>query len=157
MVSSAHRPRVLHDAFLAGIVPVQDLPELIAFAWLHDDSPTSEVTESDWLQIFATVGFFSYPGQHGRPMTSVTLYRATCADRLLRMSWTGSQDLAIVLGRRHARHGSVAVYKVAVEPDHVLAFLGRHDEGWTVVVPPDGLAAIEYVEDVPAVVPLTCH
>lgn len=32
MVSGAHRPRVLHDAFVAGSVPVQDPPELIAFA-----------------------------------------------------------------------------------------------------------------------------
>lgn len=149
MVSSAHRPRVLRDAFRAGRVPVEDLPELIAFARLHDDSPTSDVSEADWLRIFATVRFFSYPGRRSRPTASVTLYRATSAERQRRMSWTADRDLAVVLGRRHTWHAPAALYQVTVEPDHILAFLGRPDEGWTVVTHPAGLMYIRYLEELP--------
>ena len=61
MSASAQRPRVLYAAFLAGRAPVADLPGLIAFAWLRDDSPTSDLSEGEWLQIYAAAGFFSYP------------------------------------------------------------------------------------------------
>jgi hypothetical protein len=61
MSPSAQRPRVLLDAWRAGRIPAQDMPELIAFAWLHDDSPTSDISEADWLETFAATGFFSWP------------------------------------------------------------------------------------------------
>jgi hypothetical protein len=53
MSTSGQRPRVLRDAVWAGRVPAGDLPELIAFAWLRDDSPTAEVSEADWLEILS--------------------------------------------------------------------------------------------------------
>lgn len=76
MMPSAQRPRVLRDAIRAGCVPVEDLPELIACAWLRDDSPTSDITESDWTEIFKTARFFSYPLGRSRPASAITVYRA---------------------------------------------------------------------------------
>ena len=61
MSPSGQRPRLLRDAVRAAQVPDDDLPELIAFAWLCDDSPTNDITEADWLEIFAASGFFSHP------------------------------------------------------------------------------------------------
>jgi hypothetical protein len=127
-------------------VPVEDLPELIACAWLRDDSPTSDITESDWTEIFKTARFFSYPLGRSRPASAITVYRGTTADRLHRMSWAESRDVACQLGRRHAWHGTAALYSATVEPTGLLALLGRPDEGWTVVVDPSRLREIRRVE-----------
>jgi hypothetical protein len=43
---SGERPAVLLRAFQSGTIPSGDLPELIAFAWTRDDSPTSGVSEA---------------------------------------------------------------------------------------------------------------
>jgi len=149
MMPSAQRPRVLLEATRAGRVPIEDLPELIAFSWLRDDSPTSDVTESDWKKIFETVGFFSYPPGRNRPTSAITVYRGTTADRLHRMSWAEERSVALLLGRRHAWHGLSGLYSASTEPTGVLAFLGRQGEGWTVVVDTAGLKDIQLVERLP--------
>jgi hypothetical protein len=98
MMPSAQRPRVLLDATRAGRMPVEDLPELITFAWLHDDSPTSDIAESEWLEIFETAGFFSYPQSRSRPASGITVYRGATADRLCRMSWADDRSVGCMLG-----------------------------------------------------------
>jgi hypothetical protein len=149
MSPSAQRPRVLHSAFRAGRVPVGDLPELIAFAWLRDDSPTSDLGEAEWLEIYAAIGFFSYPEGRTRPSEAITLYRGASADRLNRMSWTDDRQVAVMLGTRHAWYKPAALYEATVTPDAILAFLGRQGEGWTVVVNPAGLADIRLLDQLP--------
>jgi hypothetical protein len=95
----------LRDAVRAGRIPASYLPEIIANIWTWDDSPTSDLGEADWLEIFHAVGFFSYPplvvrqpdGTRvplARPSSAVTLYRGSLADRMRRMSWTCERDLA---------------------------------------------------------------
>lgn len=151
MSPSAQRPRVLRDAFRVGRIPAGDLPELIAFAWTRDDSPTSDISETDWLEIFRHTGFFSYPPvSAGRPTSAVTLFRASTADRLRRMSWTAERHMAELLGKRHAWHGNAALYTATVLPDAILAYLERQGEGWTVVVDPAGLTGIDRLHDIPA-------
>jgi hypothetical protein len=146
MSPSGQRPRVLLNAFQAGRVPLADLPELIAFAWLRDDSPTSDISEAEWLQIYAASGFFSYPAVRSRPACAVTLYRGTSADRLRRMSWADDRRVAAMLGTRHAWHMPAALYQATVMPEAILAFLGRQGEGWTVIVNPAGLDDISVLE-----------
>lgn len=93
MSGSGSRPRVLRDAFRADEVPAADLPELIAFAWTRDDSPTSDISEADWLEIFRLAGFFTFPPLSvGRPGGAVTLYRASTAERVRRMSWASDRS-----------------------------------------------------------------
>jgi hypothetical protein len=71
MSTSGQRPRVLRDAVHTDQVPTEDLPELIAFAWLREDSPTADISEADWLEVFATAGFFYYPpGRRRQPARS---------------------------------------------------------------------------------------
>ena len=53
---SGERPVVLLRAFQSGTIPSGDLPELIAFAWTCDDSPTSGATEAAWIEIFERAG-----------------------------------------------------------------------------------------------------
>jgi hypothetical protein len=125
------------------------LPELITFAWLRDDSPTAEVSEADWLEIFAATGFFSYPAGRHRPTSAVNLFRGARADRRLGMSWAEDRDLAIMLGRRHAWHGQAALYVATVRPSAVLAYLWRAGEGWTVVINPAGVEEISLAEEIP--------
>lgn len=61
-VLSAEVPaRVLYKAVRAGKVRASDLPEMIASVWTRDDSPTTGLSEADWVEIFHAVGFFSYP------------------------------------------------------------------------------------------------
>jgi hypothetical protein len=61
-INAAKYPsRALHDAFMAGMIPIGDLPEIIANIWTRDDSPTSSAGEADWLEVFRRVGFFSWP------------------------------------------------------------------------------------------------
>lgn len=157
---SAQRPRVLLDAIRGGRVPTEDLPELIAFAWLRDDSPTSDITESDWTEIFEASGFVSYPQARSRPTSAVTVYRGATTDRLLRMSWADDSNVARLLGRRHAWYGEAGLYSAVAEPGAVLAFLGREGEGWTVVVDVARLKDIQLIERLPdphPVAPLACH
>ena len=150
MPGSGSRPRVLRDAFRAGEVPVADLPELIAFAWTRDDSPTSDISEADWLEIFRHAGFFTFPPlSAGRPDGAVTLYRASTAERARRMSWAPDRSMADLLGRRHAWHGATALYRATIAPDAILAYLERRGEGWTIVVDPAGIMEIERETNIP--------
>ncbi len=151
MSQSGERPRVLRDAFMKGRVPSGDLPELIAFAWTRDDSPTSDISEADWLEIFRHTGFFSFPPiSHGRPTGAVMLYRGSTAARVRHMSWTAERTMAELLGRRHTRYSATAIYKATVSPNEVVAYLERRGEGWTVVIDPAGLTNIERLEEIPA-------
>jgi len=88
MSTRGRRPRVLRDAVHTNRVPTEDLAELIAFAWPRDDSPTADISETDWLDIFATARFFSYPPGRHRPTGPITLYRGARPDGRLRMSWS---------------------------------------------------------------------
>jgi hypothetical protein len=145
---SGERPVVLLRAFQSGTIPSGDLPELIAFAWTRDDSPTSGVTEAAWIEIFERAGFFTYPPvSTGRPASPLTLYRGSTADRVTRMSWTADPDTAVQLGTRHARYGRAWLYEATVRPDAVLAYLERRGEGWTVVINPAGLSQVKRREE----------
>lgn len=151
--------QALRDAFTAGRIPIGDLPEITANIWTRDDSPTSGISEADWLEVFRRAGFFSWPplivrqadgtAVPFRPTSALTLYRGSTADRSRRMSWSVDRAMAEELGRRHSPYGTAALYKSTVAPDMVLAYLERRDDrGWTIVAGPAGLTAIETLEDI---------
>jgi hypothetical protein len=145
---SGERPAVLLRAFQSGAIPSGDLPELIAFAWTHDDSPASGVSQAEWIEVFECAGFFTYPPvRTGRPASPVTVYRGSTAERAARMSWTADQNMAVELGARHTRYGRTWLYEATVRPDAVLAYLERRGEGWTVVINPAGLSQIKRGEE----------
>jgi hypothetical protein len=145
---SGERPAVLLHAFRSGTIPSGDLPELIAFAWTRDDSPTSDVSQAAWIKVFDRAGFFTYPPvSTGRPTSPVTLYRGSTAERLTRMSWTADRNMAVELGARHTRYGSTWLYEATVRPDAILAYLERRGEGWTVIINPTGLSKIKRSEE----------
>jgi len=151
ILPSRQRPRLLIDAFKAGRISLADAPELIHFAWTYDDSPTSDVGEPAWLELFEHAGFFTYPPvQVSRPASPVTLYRGTTTDRVRRMSWALERDVAANAGRRHTGYGTTSMYKATVQPETLLAYLHRPDEGWTVVVNPAGLTQIERLAALPS-------
>jgi hypothetical protein len=158
--ASGQPPLTLRDAVRAGRIPASDLPEIIANLWTWDDSPTSDLGETGWLEIFRAARFFSYPplmvrqpdGTRvplARPSSAVTLYRGSLPDRMRRMSWTSERDLAERLGRRHTPYGAAVLYKATVAANAILAYLERRAEGWTVVVDPAGLTSIERLGDIP--------
>jgi hypothetical protein len=112
-----------------------------------------------WVEIFRAAGFFSYPplavrqpdGSQvplGRPDAPATLYRGSSPERKRRMSWASEPSLAEELGARHARFGAAVLYKAAVAPEAILAYLERRDEGWTAVVDSAGLTNIEKLKDI---------
>jgi hypothetical protein len=159
--TSGHPPLALCDAVRASRITASDLPEIIANIWTWDDSPTSDLCEAGWLELFRAAGFFSYPPlvvrqpdgttiPLARPSSAVTLYRGSLADRVRRMSWTSERELAEQLGRRHTPYGAAVLYKAMVAPHTILAYLERRDEGWTVVVDPAGLTSIERIADIPS-------
>jgi hypothetical protein len=152
--------RALLDVVRADRLQLSDLPEIIANVWTRDDSPTSDLSEAGWLEIFRAAGFFCYPplavrspdgtrDPLGRPGTPVTLYRGSTAERQRRMSWAYEPAMAEQLGTRHAHHDAAVLYQATVAPDAILAYLERRDEGWTIVVHPAGLANIERLKDLP--------
>jgi hypothetical protein len=159
-ISTNRNPtRALRDAFRSDRIPICDLPEIIANIWTWDDSPTSDICEEDWVEIFRRVGFFSWPPlvvqqpdgtcTQFRPASVLMLYRGSTADRSRRMSWALDRAVAEELGRRHTRYGSTALYKTTVAHDMVLAYLERRDDwGWTIVIDPAGLSVIERLEDI---------
>jgi hypothetical protein len=104
-IRSTRRPaRALHDAVTAGHISLSDLPEIVANIWTWNDSPTSDLSEAGWLEIFRQIGFFSYPPlvvrESGgsrtalRPRSPLTLYRGSTAERLTRMSWATDRTVA---------------------------------------------------------------
>jgi hypothetical protein len=166
--ATGQRSRALRDAVQAGRIRAGDLPQIIADVWLWDDSPTSDLSEADWIQVFRTAGFFSYPpllsrrpdGSQApleRPGTPVTLYRGSTADRLRRMSWAWIPEPAELLGRRHAHYGAAALYSAIAAPVAVLGCLERRGEGWTIVVDPAGLTDFERIREIPGQVPQGMH
>jgi hypothetical protein len=157
--ASKHPPQALWDALQAAKVPVGDLPEMIANTWTWDDSPTSDLSEASWLEIFRAAGFFTYPplvvpqadGSRAplqRPRAPVTIYRGSTADRKCRMSWTSETAMADQLGARHKPYGAASLYKATVAPGAILAYLERRGEGWTIVIDPAELSGIERVRGV---------
>lgn len=155
---SGNPSRALFVAVRAGGIPPDDLPPIIADLWTRNDSPTADLSEEDWVEVFRAAGFFSYPPLVVRPVDSapvplqrpsraVTLYRGSTTDRACRMSWACDPSVARVLGARHARYGSAALYKVTVVPSAILAYLERQAEGWTVVVDPAALTSVEFAGD----------
>lgn len=157
--ASGNCPQALGDAIRAGSIAADDLPPVIADVWLWDDSPTSDLSETDWTQVFRKAGFFSYPplliqrpdGSQApleRPGTPVTLYRGSTADRLRRMSWAWIPEPAELLGRRHTHYGAAALYSAVAAPEAVLGCLERRGEGWTVVVDPAGLTDIKRIREI---------
>jgi hypothetical protein len=139
---------MLLRAFRSGTIPPGDLPELIAFAWTCGDSPTSGVSDAEWIEVFERAGFFTYPPvSTGRPASPVTIYRGSTAERANRMSWTADRNMAVELGARHTRYGRTWLYQAAVRPDAVLAYLERRGEGWTIVVNPGGLSQVKRREE----------
>jgi hypothetical protein len=161
---SGRGPQALLDALQAGRIAVGDLPPVIADIWLWDDSPTSDLSEADWIQVFRTAGFFSYPPLLSRrpdgsqaplepPGTPVTLYRGSTANRLRRMSWAWIPEPAELLGRRHAHYGAAALYSAVAAPDAVLGCLERRGEGWTIAVDPAGLTDIKRIREIRGQVP----
>jgi hypothetical protein len=160
-IRTGSQPSVaLRDAVKAGKIPANDLPEIIANLWTWDDSPTSDLGEADWLEIFRAAGFFSYPplvvrqpdgtrASLGRLSSTATVYRGSLAERMRRMSWTFQRELAEQLGKRHTPYGAAVLYKASVAPGAIPAYLERRGEGWTVVVDPSLLQEIERLTDIP--------
>lgn len=151
--------QALCEVVLSGKVRTTDLPEMIANVWTRDDSPTTFLSETDWVEVFRAVGFFSYPpltvrqsdGSRiplRRPVAPTTLYRGSSSERRGRMSWASEPSLAEKLGPRHAHFNAAALYKATVTPGAILAYRERRDEGWTVVVDPAGLMDIEKLREI---------
>jgi hypothetical protein len=126
IITDRQPSRALCDAVAAGRVPAEDLPEMIAYISTRDDSPTSGVSEADWLTVFRGAGFFSWPpvvvrkadgsADPLRPSSPVTLHRGSTAERSRRMSWSFDHAMAVELGRRHSPYGAAPLYKSTVTP-----------------------------------------
>ena len=69
--AARYQSQTLRDAFTAGRIPVGDLPEIVANIWTRDDSPTSGISEANWLAVFRQVGFFSWPPLLVRGLTGL--------------------------------------------------------------------------------------
>jgi hypothetical protein len=150
--------RALHNAVVAERIPAGDLPEIIANIWTRDDSPTTGLSESGWLDIFRVAGFFTYPplavrrpdgsrARLERPGAPVTLYRGSTADRMLRMSLASEPAMVEQIGIRHTLYDPAFLYQATAAPDAVLAYLERRAEGWTVVVDPARLTDVRLLRE----------
>jgi hypothetical protein len=77
--------RGLWAAVGADEIAPDDLPPIIADLWTYNDSPTADLHEEAWAEVFRAAGFFSYPPlvRTGdgppvpleRPGRAMTLYR----------------------------------------------------------------------------------
>lgn len=110
LATASDRPQLVASAVASRRIPSDDLPELIWFTWVHTDEPTRTLEEAVWRSIFKAAGFFSWPSDRERPLTPITVYRGSTVDRLRRMSWAESPEVARTLGQRHAWHAPAAVY-----------------------------------------------
>lgn len=154
LVLSSNQPaQALHAQFRGSRVAFADLQQIAAHIWTRTDSPTSDLGEDEWIEIFQALGFFSWPplitiapdGTQAplRPKSITTLYRGSTAERSRGMSWTSDRQVAEELGRRHLRYGVGMLYQAEAPPNAVLADLERRDDrGWTIVVDPDRLIDI---------------
>jgi hypothetical protein len=138
----SHNPTLLYEAFTDGI-DRDDLCRLLMDAWVYSDWPEDVLDSHGWLAMFRSAGFFSLPHEFAPPTKELTLFRAATKERSRRMSWTDNENLAKELGKRHSNYGDVVLFQTIVKPELILAYLGRNDEGWTVVVDPTGLVIEE--------------
>lgn len=138
--SNPNGPRVLYDAWTGHDILDADLQGLIPDVWLYNpaDQPEHVIGAAQWISMFERAGFISRPPQH-RPNTALRLFRGATESRSRGMSWTTTPEKADEFRRRHARHGSTAVFAATVLPQAMLAFLLRPGEGQEVVVNPQML------------------
>ena len=66
-IIQGRRAAVLYEGFLIEPLTDTDRREAIAQAWLWTDSPTAELGENRWLEMFNSVGFFSWPNTFAAP------------------------------------------------------------------------------------------
>jgi hypothetical protein len=130
-------------------VPTEDLPELIAFASLRDDSPTptsARPNDSKFsLELASSPTHLDDADQWARSPSTAEPVQIGDSGYL----GPETRDLALLLGRRHAWFSPAALYAATVGLSSVLAYLHRPGKGWTVVVDPAGIEKIWLVEQIP--------
>lgn len=139
-------PRILHDAWSAGLISDLDLRGLIPDTWLYVGWPERIIGSAKWVSMFRAAGFLSIPYGMPRPSGPLIVYRGASTERMAGMSWSEDISRADQFRQRHAWHAPTAIYRTVVAPDAVLALLERKGESPPeVVVDPDMLGGIQQV------------
>lgn len=134
-------PRALFVHFVEGHVPLAALGALLAESWTTSLSPLALLASEDWMAMFDSLGYFSYPFDVALPDAPVLLHRGASLERAAGMSWVRYRLEARYYQSRALSLGAPAagVYAATFEPSRILACFHRPHEGWTVVVDPQGL------------------
>ena len=139
-------PRILHDAWVTGLVSDLDLRGLIPDTWLYVDWPERVIGAIKWVRMFRAAGFLTVPYGLPRPASPLTVYRGASAKLMVGMSWTEDINRADQFRQRHSWHAPTAIYRAVVGPAAVLALLERKGESPPeVVVDPAMLTGIDQI------------
>lgn len=116
----------------------RDMAGVVADAWSAAEYPQRGWDVECWLLLFRANGY-SHDGQAARqPAEPVTLYRGCDAAARFGMSWTTDLEMARKFAYGGLRGRAVGqVYTAVVEPEHLLAYIGKsgRDESEFVVDP----------------------
>lgn len=131
-------PRVLFDAWKAGVVSDRDLRGLIPDAWIRsgNDRPEQVIGTQNWVAMFRAAGFVSQPTSLRAPVDTVTIYRGAPEQRSRGMAWS----LDINTAEQHRQRcknltETALLYTATVQPPAVLALFHSRGEEEVVVDP----------------------
>lgn len=123
---------VLADAFPPGAPPIA---ETVHHAWSSAEYPEDSMEPDRWAELFEVAGYRIDGAPADRP-DKITLYRGAPEDRVQRMAWTSSQEVArrfahdALRGREPGR-----VWTITVSGDWLLAHITDRDEDEYLVHP----------------------
>jgi hypothetical protein len=139
-------PRILHDAWSAGLISDLDLRGLIPDTWLYVDWPERVIGAAKWVPMFRAAGFLTIPYGLPPPAGPLSVYRGASAERMAGMSWSEDINRADQFRQGQAWYAPTGIYRTVVAPSAVLALLERKGESPPeVVVDPKLLSSIEQV------------
>lgn len=143
---------------LWNILPDNQRPIAIAFAWTGSNPPEQCLQTEEWLKMFRAVGYiddsylYTQDGYLGTPPDQITLWRGGV--RSTGMSWTADPERAKWF--QHRRYDHVPDWKPGklwedtVRANHVLAHFDVLRPGEKeYVVDPAGLNPVEVLEETP--------
>ncbi|MGV0069425.1 hypothetical protein ACRU44_16990 [Mycobacterium colombiense] len=133
------------------ILPDDQRPIAIAYAWTGSDPPEEILPTDEWLKMFGAVGYIEDPyGDWPPPPAQITLWRGGV--RKTGMSWTADRERAVWFQHRPYEHVSDwkpgKLWTATVAADQLLAHFRVLRPGEDeYVVDPAGLDPIEVAQD----------
>lgn len=117
-------PHALAHAYWAQrLTDLDELAKGVEEAWTIAEFPMMHLRQTDWLDLFAAVGFLRNEYREGPHAESVAVYRGSTPGLRRRWSWTEDLERAqwFATTRREQGQGDAVVWTATIPPGRALA------------------------------------